>query len=124
MAKGEFCCSENVIHEGAVAEVREKMHSGEALDTVAGFFKVLGDGTRMRMISALAVRELCVCDLAELLEMGQSAVSHQLRLLRQARLVRCRREGKSSVYALDDDHVEKIFRLGLSHIEEQNRNGG
>lgn len=63
MAKGEFCCSENVIHEGAVAEVREKMHSGEALDTVAGFFKVLGDGTRMRMISALAVRELCVCDL-------------------------------------------------------------
>ena len=78
MAKGEFCCSENVIHEGAVAEVREKMHSGEALDTVAGFFKVLGDGTRMRMISALAVRELCVCDLAAVLGMTKSAVSHQL----------------------------------------------
>lgn len=61
--KGRILRSENVIHEGAVAEVREKMHSGEALDTVAGFFKVLGDGTRMRMISALAVRELCVCDL-------------------------------------------------------------
>ena len=116
MAKGEFCCSENVIHEGAVAEVREKMHSGEALDTVAGFFKVLGDGTRMRMISALAVRELCVCDLAAVLGMTKSAASHQLGTLRAARLVKCRREGKSVFYSIDDDHVYKMLEGGLEHV--------
>ena len=116
MAKGEFCCSENVIHEGAVAEVREKMHSGEALDTVAGFFKVLGDGTRMRMISALAGRELCVCDLAAVLGMTKSAVSHQLGTLRAARLVKCRREGKSVFYSIDDDHVYKMLEGGLEHV--------
>lgn len=75
MAKSEFSCSENIVHEDAVAEVRGKMHDGEMLDTVAGFFKVLGDGTRMRIISALAVRELCVCDLAAALGMTKSAVS-------------------------------------------------
>ena len=113
MAKGEFCCSENVIHEGAVAEVREKMHSGEALDTVAGFFKVLGDGTRMRMISALAVRELCVCDLAAVLGMTKSQIFFKITLLR---LVKCRREGKSVFYSIDDDHVYKMLEGGLEHV--------
>ena len=92
MAKGEFCCSENVIHEGAVAEVREKMHSGEA------------------------VRELCVCDLAAVLGMTKSAVSHQLGTLRAARLVKCRREGKSVFYSIDDDHVYKMLEGGLEHV--------
>ena len=118
MAKGEYSCSENVVHEGAVAEVREKMHDGAALDTVAGFFKVLGDGTRMRIISALAVRELCVCDSAAALGMTKSAVSHQLGTLRTARLVKCRREGKSVFYSIDDDHVYKMLEGGLEHVHE------
>ncbi len=118
MAKGEFCCSENVIHEAAVAEVRERMHDTETLDTVAGFFKVLGDGTRMRIISALAVRELCVCDIAAALGMTKSAVSHQLGTLRSARLVKCRREGKSVFYSIDDDHVYKMLEGGLDHVHE------
>lgn len=118
MGKSGFSCSENVVHEGAVAEVRAKMHDGAVLDTVAGFFKVLGDGTRMRLISALAVRELCVCDLAEVLGMTKSAVSHQLGTLRAARLVKCRREGKSVFYSLDDDHVCKMLEGGLEHVHE------
>ena len=118
MAKGEFCCAENVIHEGAVAEVRERMHDAAALDTVAGFFRVLGDGTRMRIISALLVRELCVCDIAAALGMTKSAVSHQLGTLRNARLVKCRREGKSVYYSIDDDHVLKMLEGGLEHVHE------
>ena len=118
MAKGEYSCSENVVHEGAVAEVGEKLDDGAALDTVAGFFKVLGDGTRMRIISALAVRELCVCDIAAALGMTKSAVSHQLGTLRTARLVKCRREGKSVFYSIDDDHVYKMLEGGLEHVHE------
>lgn len=118
MAKSDFSCSENIVHEDAVAEAREKMHDGEMLDTVAGFFKVLGDGTRMRIISALAVRELCVCDLAAALGMTKSAVSHQLSTLRAARLVKCRREGKSVFYTIDDDHVLKMLEGGLEHVHE------
>ena len=118
MARGEFCCSENVVHEGAVAEVRAGMHDAAALDTVAGFFKVLGDGTRVRIISALMVRELCVCDIAAALGMTKSAVSHQLGTLRAARLVKCRRDGKSVFYSIDDDHVLKMLEGGLEHVHE------
>lgn len=118
MARSEFCCSENVVHEGAVAEVRAGMHDAAALDTVAGFFKVLGDGTRVRIISALMVRELCVCDIAAALGMTKSAVSHQLGTLRAARLVKCRREGKSVFYSIDDDHVLKMLEGGLEHVHE------
>lgn len=88
------------------------------LVTLSEVFKVFGDPTRIRLLWALSEADRCVNDLAELLQMGQSAVSHQLRLLRQARLVRYRREGKASVYSLDDDHVRQIFELGLSHIRE------
>ncbi len=118
MARGEFCCTENVIHEGAVAQVRAAMHEAAALDTVAGFFRVLGDGTRMRIISALLVRELCVCDIAAALGMTKSAVSHQLGTLRAARLVKCRREGKSVFYSIADDHVIKMLEGGLEHVHE------
>ena len=107
-------------HAGTLAKARQEMPDVESLYDLSELFKVFGDTTRIRILWALAEGEMCVCDLAELLEMGQSAVSHQLRLLRQARLVRCRREGKSSVYMLDDEHVLQIFELGLTHIEELN----
>ena len=119
MAKSEFSCSENIVHEDAVAEVRGKMHDGEMLDTVAGFFKVLGDGTRMRIISALAVRELCVCDLAALLGMTKSAISHQLAYLKNAKLVKFRREGKNVFYSLDDDHVQSVVEMAVEHLNHR-----
>ncbi|MGI6264755.1 MAG: ArsR/SmtB family transcription factor [Acutalibacteraceae bacterium] len=91
----------------------------EELATLSDVFKVFGDATRIRLLWLLSQEECCVTDLARQLEMEQSAVSHQLRLLRQARLVRYRREGKNLFYTLDDDHVHQIIALGLSHIREQ-----
>ena len=90
----------------------------QELTALAEVFKVFGDPTRIRLLWALSEADRCVNELAELLDIGQSAVSHQLRLLRQARLARYRRQGKTSVYSLDDDHVRQIFQLGLSHIRE------
>lgn len=95
--------------------------SSEELIALSESFKVLGDPTRMRLLWALCEEDRCVNDLAEIIGMGQSAVSHQLRLLRQARLVRYRREGKTSIYSLDDDHIRQIFELGLSHVREEKR---
>lgn len=95
--------------------------SSEELAALSESFKVLGDPTRMRLLWALCEEDRCVNDLAEIIGMGQSAVSHQLRLLRQARLVRYRREGKTSIYSLDDDHIRQIFELGLSHVREEKR---
>lgn len=91
----------------------------EEFYTLSEVFKVFGDPSRLRLLWALCEGDRCVSDLSQGLGMGQSAVSHQLRLLRQARLVRFRREGKTSVYSLDDDHVRLIFELGLSHIREE-----
>ncbi|NMA65168.1 MAG: winged helix-turn-helix transcriptional regulator [Clostridiaceae bacterium] len=85
---------------------------------LADFFKVLGDSTRAKIISALDISEMCVCDLAVLLNMTKSAISHQLRALRQANLVKHRREGKVVFYSLSDDHVKSVFELGLEHIKE------
>ncbi|MEE8209658.1 MAG: metalloregulator ArsR/SmtB family transcription factor [bacterium] len=83
---------------------------------LAEIFRALGDPTRVRILHSLAASELCVCDLAAILGMSQSAVSHQLRLLRSLRLVRHRREGRMVYYALDDDHIEKLLAQGLDHV--------
>lgn len=92
------------------------MPDDDRLYDLADLFRVFGDSTRMRILYALFESELCVCDLADLLGMTQSAVSHQLRTLKAAKLVRFRREGKSIIYALDDDHVRQILRVGLEHL--------
>src|SRR3954469_25284465 len=87
--------------------------------SLAETFKVLGDPTRVRILDALARGDVAVCDLAELLGLSQSAVSHQLRLLRSMRLVRSRRDGRHIYYAVDDDHIAKLFKQGLEHVQEQ-----
>lgn len=87
-------------------------------EELADFFKVFGDSTRIRILTVLVGEELCVCDLAETLGMNQSAVSHQLKILKQAKLIRNRREGKQVYYALADDHVATIMAMGIEHIEE------
>jgi len=94
----------------------------DTVTALAETFNALGDGTRVRMLDALSRTELCVCDLAKLLDLTESAVSHQLRLLRGLRLVKSRREGRHIYYALDDHHIVKLFQQGLAHVEE--REGG
>lgn len=101
-----------------VDAIRADMPPQETLYDLAELFKMFGDSTRIGIICALSQNELCVCDIARLLGMAQSAISHQLRLLRTAGLVRARRAGKSIYYSLDDDHVHSIFRCGLDHVTE------
>ncbi|MDD2372346.1 MAG: metalloregulator ArsR/SmtB family transcription factor [Syntrophomonadaceae bacterium] len=111
-------CSSNVVHEEIVARVNEEMPREESLYDLAELFKVFGDTTRVKILYALFAAEMCVCDIAALLNMSQSAISHQLRVLKQARLVKFRRQGKVVYYSLDDDHVKQIFDQGLTHINE------
>lgn len=111
-------CDCGVIHEDVVNNVRGKMPNEENLYDLAELFKVFGDTTRIKILWALAESEMCVCDIAVLLNMTQSAISHQLRVLKQARLVKNRKEGKIVFYSLDDAHVKQIFDQGLIHINE------
>lgn len=111
-------CDCDVIHEDIVIRVKGKMPPEESLYDLAELFKVFGDSTRSKILWALDEAEMCVCDLAYLLNMTQSAVSHQLRVLKQAKLVKNRKEGKIVFYSLEDEHVRQIFELGLSHINE------
>ncbi len=99
-----------------VEEIREEMPPEEVLYDVADFFKVFGDCTRIKILCALFESELCVNHIAELLSMTQSAISHQLRVLKDARLVKIRRQGKTSFYSLADEHIKTIFNQGLRHI--------
>ena len=93
------------------------LHDDEIID-LAELFKVFGDSTRMKIINALFLSELCVADIAEITNSTQSAISHQLRILKQAKLVKFRKDGKSVFYSLDDEHVREIFEKGREHIEE------
>jgi DNA-binding transcriptional ArsR family regulator len=95
--------------------------SDDSAVALAETFKVLGDTTRVRILDALSRTELCVCDLARLVGLSESAVSHQLRLLRGTRLVRARRDGRQMFYTLDDQHIVGLFEQGLEHVEERNR---
>ena len=111
-------CNSTVIHDDVVIKVKDNLPEEEQLYDLAEFFKVFGDTTRIKIICALFESEMCVCDLASVLEMSQSAISHQLRILKQARLVKHRRDGKVIYYSLDDDHIKGIFDQGLHHISE------
>lgn len=104
-----------------VAAVRAALVGTGAVELLAETFRVLGDPTRVRILDALSHAELCVCDVATLLGLSQSAVSHQLRILRGLRLVRSRREGRMVFYTLDDDHITGLFREGLRHVEEASK---
>jgi ArsR family transcriptional regulator len=112
-------CEQHAIHQDRVALVRERMRPDEDFFRLAELFAAMGDPTRVRLIYALAQRELCVCDLAAVLGLSVSAVSHQLRLLRGLRLVKYRREGRLAYYSLDDDHVDTLLRQGLEHVDDR-----
>ena len=106
------------VHEDKVAEVQRQLPDEDTLLRLAELFKVFGDGTRIRILYVLFESEVCVCDIARLLGMTQSAVSHQLRILKQAHLIRSRRDGKTVFYTLADDHVATLLRQGTEHISE------
>ncbi len=106
------------VHEDIVKDVREHMPDVEKLQELADFFKVFGDSTRIRILCILLCGEMCVCDLAQTLDMTQSAISHQLRVLKQMKLVTNRREGKTVFYALADGHIRTIINQGMEHIQE------
>lgn len=110
---------EDVVHLDIVEEVKRKLPDDDIIYDLAELFKVFGDSTRTKILSCLEIKELCVCDIASCLNMTKSAVSHQLRILRQAHLVKTRKNGKEVIYSLDDEHVNKIFECGLSHINER-----
>ena len=111
-------CEHTEIHAELVEAARAHMPAEDELYDLAELFKVFGDSTRIRILFALFENEICVCDLAELLNMTQSAISHQLRILKNARLVKSRREGKQVFYFLADDDIRTIINQGLDHIEE------
>ena len=112
-------CKCEEVHEYIIDEVRQVMPQDEMLYDLAELFKVFGDTTRIKILYALFSKEMCVCDIADLLGMTHSAISHQLRVLKQARLVKFRKEGKIVFYSLDDCHISQIFSCGLEHIEER-----
>ena len=113
-----LACITKGIHTEVVNRVKGRLPNEAYLDDLADLFKLFGDGTRLRILWALSESEMCVCDLCALLQMKQPAVSHQLKNLKQARIVKSRRDGKVIYYSLDDDHIRKLLNLGMEHIQE------
>ncbi|TCP55515.1 ArsR family transcriptional regulator [Tumebacillus sp. BK434] len=116
-AKTEACC--NVIHEDTVDKVKAAELPEEQVSELATIFQALGDTTRVRIIHALVQSEMCVCDLAAVLGMTQSAISHQLRTLRNLRIIKRRKEGRVAYYSIDDHHILTLFKTGLEHVSHR-----
>ena len=109
-------CDCNIIHADVVRRVERALPNEQNLYELAEFFKIFGDSTRIKVICALSKEELCVCDIANIVNNTQSAISHQLRILRQMKIVKCRKKGKIVYYSLDDEHVENILTIGMEHM--------
>lgn len=120
--ENEYChlCNENCAHNEIVQKISSLMPNEDVLYDAANLFKIFGDSTRIRIMFVLFSQEMCVCDIAKSLDMTQSAISHQLRILKQARLVKSRRAGKTIFYSLADAHVKGIFYQAMEHIMEKN----
>ena len=123
MAKNEFVCDCNVIHQDVVDKITSEMLKDDLFYKIADFFKILGDTTRIKILFALDKKEMCVCDIANVLNMSKSSISHQLGTLRRSGIVRCRKEGKEVYYMLDDDHVKKVIEVAIEHIEHKEGRG-
>lgn len=117
MAENDFC-DVVVIHKDTIDNIAKKFPDDESLNELADFYKVFGDSTRVRILWALSQSELCVCDIAALLGMSQSSISHQLRVLKQNKFVKNRRDGKVVYYSLIDEHISYILKQGFIHISE------
>jgi len=112
-------CQGNATEEATLKAIKNSLYKEETIYDLSQVFKALGDPTRLKIIYVLSKKSLCVCDIAYLLDMTQSAISHQLRLLRNLRLVKFKREGRMVIYSLDDDHVLQLFSQGLDHVQHR-----
>lgn len=112
------CCDMLHVHQDIVAHVQKTMPSETALEELSELFKTFGDSTRIRILFCLLIDEMCVCDIANLLQMSQSAISHQLAILKRQKLIKARRDGKAMFYSLADDHVRTIIYQGMDHVNE------
>ncbi len=112
-------CDGTLVHTSVVEGARGHMVADEAVQDMAAMFKMMADPTRLKLINALMLSEMCVCDLTELMGMSQSAVSHQLAALRKSRLIKSRRDGKQIYYSLDDEHISLLFNQCLIHVREE-----
>lgn len=119
MSKNEFVCDCNIIHEDIVNKTLKSMPDQDLFNELAEFFKIIGDVTRTKILFALDQNEMCVCDIANVLGMSKSSISHQLALLRKNGIVKHRKEGKEVYYTLDDEHVRQVFEVGTEHIEHK-----
>ena len=119
MPKNEYICDCGVVHTERVERAKAQMPSDEVFSKLSDFYKILGDRTRCKIISALQGGEMCVCDLANALSMTKSSVSHQLSKMRECGIVKCRKEGKEVYYSLDDGHVAAIFTITIDHIKHK-----
>jgi ArsR family transcriptional regulator, lead/cadmium/zinc/bismuth-responsive transcriptional repressor len=113
------CCDVTIIHEDTVAKIRQVQLQDDQINELASIFQALSDPTRVRIIHALIKAEMCVCDLAAVLEMTQSAVSHQLRYLRNLRIIKRRKVGRMVYYSIDDEHILTLFETGLEHVSHR-----
>lgn len=119
MEEKDFVCGEKCPHYQKINKVKLEEPNNEEIENLSNMFKLFADNTRLRIICSILNTELCVCDLCELLELNQSTVSHQLQILRNAKLVKYRREGKQIYYSLQDEHIEQIISTSLAHILEE-----
>ena len=119
MSKNEFICDCNTIHQDIVDKTLEEMEDDELLLKLTEFFKILGDSTRVKILNALDKNEMCVCDIANVLNMSKSSISHQLGTLRRSGIVKCRKVGKEVFYSLDDEHVKQVFEVDIEHINHK-----
>ena len=122
MSRNEFICDCNIIHKDIVEDTIKKMADEDLFYKLAEFFKILGDTTRTKILFALDQNEMCVCDIANVLKMSKSSISHQLGTLRRSGIVKCRKIGKEVYYMLDDNHVKEVIEIGIEHIEHKNKN--
>lgn len=119
MSKNEFICDCSIIHQEIVDKTIRNMLEEDTFNKLAEFFKILGDTTRVKILFALDKNEMCVCDIANVLGMSKSSISHQLGTLRRSGIVKCRKSGKEVFYMLDDEHVKEVFEIGVEHIEHK-----
>ena len=119
MLRKEFICDCNVIHQDKVDATLKQMADKDLLNKLSNFFRILGDATRVKILYALDKNELCVCDIANVLGMSKSSISHQLKTLKNSGIVKCEKRGKEVFYMLDDEHVQQVFEVGIEHIKHK-----
>lgn len=124
MSKNEFICDCNIIHQEVVESTLKEMQDVDLLNKISEFFKILGDMTRAKILFALDKNEMCVCDIANVLGMSKSSISHQLSTLRKSGIVKCKKVGKEVFYMLEDDHVKEVFEIAIEHINHKRKEMG